>query len=37
MRISVLLLDFVYSKSLNYIVSLFQKFTCKIETKFAGA
>jgi len=36
-RISILLLDFVYSKSLNHIVSLFQKLTCKIKMKFTGA
>jgi hypothetical protein len=37
-RILILLLGFVYSKSLNYIVSLFQKFMRKIKTvKFTGA
>lgn len=37
-RIVILLLGFVYSKSLNYIVTLLQKFTRKIKTlKFTGA
>jgi hypothetical protein len=37
-RIVILLLGFVYSKSLNYTITLFQKFTCKIKTvKFTGA
>jgi len=37
-RIVILLLGFVYSKSLNYIVTLFQKFARNIKTvKFTSA